>query len=1026
MMAEKFQESDNLQEVQEKSKRDILRYTKRAWATLDEQLPPGSKEDRQALTYTTLGDSKQESIQQWLDSGFFISVNENLQQAVNHTATLPEQGIVQMTVRDYMSVPEWLEFWEKDPVEILLDLGFGADEPDICTQIPSRFLGCSSAAKGINIRVFLEAQKQRMDVENPNLYGRFRQLEILDHVTNAFSSLLHDVNILQNITEEKTGGDSVQKGVSGAKEYRRRMGKLLRKASKQDIRRDCNPESESSKMMEESFIASARLGECGAELPGEATNHIEHHLSPLAEHHSLQAHDDLIACCPPQTLLGKQWRCSSMLAKQASPFCVSEGTSKNRTQKENSFQTIKFLNLSHLAGKGLESFEMEEVQSFEDETSSLFDMTSGTVGASVDRANSCQSDSSGFLEESLEPLPLQMLSLPSSPCPAEKEGRKPRGQSHGLVSSQDCQPESDESDAKSMVSTSFSSQDWSVLEEKTSTSVGEEESQLEAIEGPLEPLIPDGTPAKTVTGGEYPRKDGYSQHLQPVPHIEHEVTGATVTSKPQRSVGIMETHTTEVKDRFWRLEGAEEVHMKSHHCKPQRPSEHDCAQDRVFCNDSGAPRGEESNKLYPDTNLTSPTQECSPQHVPKHSEVTSCTTDLIQISEKSIPHINEQPGDTPLVKSRCSALSQTPWAEVETENLLPDSDSRTGNSRSVTIQMTSKLVMSAQNAMAMGTDSTGAILECTTCDSVNTMAPSLGTEAKQFNDVSIQTCMCELRPWHCCLAPNNKTLTRRPQAFTKSLSLDMGFPDVHPVGICHTVPAHCHDCCLHCQGHRPSPGLAASIHRHCLCAHTNHPEVQFMKTLKVLQETAVRELCSCTVHDMEAMKTVCQSFREHLEETEQHLEEQQAFFSRDMSEEEREEAKQLQTLRGALRQQVAELEFQLGDRARQIREGILLQLELLTGEPPEHDTYLHECNWTEENNCQTSCAKIHLTKAPGAVFPASDGWQAPCSDVRQLTASAPPTLENTRVSPPSPALTESGPAPMSSCPAGEKDMNIFL
>lgn len=73
----------------------------------------------------------------------------------------------------YCSIPEWLEFWEEDPVEILLDLGFGADEPDICTQIPARFLSCDSAARGINIRVFLEAQKQRMDIENRNLYGKW-------------------------------------------------------------------------------------------------------------------------------------------------------------------------------------------------------------------------------------------------------------------------------------------------------------------------------------------------------------------------------------------------------------------------------------------------------------------------------------------------------------------------------------------------------------------------------------------------------------------------------------------------------------------------------------------------------------------------------------------------------------------------------------------------------------------------------------------------------------------------------------
>lgn len=38
----------------------------------------------------------------------------------------------------------------------------------------------------------------------------------------------------------------------------------------------------------------------------------------------------------------------------------------------------------------------------------------------------------------------------------------------------------------------------------------------------------------------------------------------------------------------------------------------------------------------------------------------------------------------------------------------------------------------------------------------------------------------------------------------------------------------------------------------------------------------------------------------------------------------REEAEDLRSLREALRQQVAELAFQLGDRARQIKEGILL------------------------------------------------------------------------------------------------------
>ncbi|VTJ55979.1 Hypothetical predicted protein [Marmota monax] len=170
---------------------------------------------------------------------------------------------------------------------------------------------------------------------------------------------------------------------------------------------------------------------------------------------------------------------------------------------------------------------------------------------------------------------------------------------------------------------------------------------------------------------------------------------------------------------------------------------------------------------------------------------------------------------------------------------------------------------------------------------------------------------------------------------------------------------------------------------------------------------------------MEAMKTVCQSFREHLEEIEQHLTGQQALFSRDMSEEEREEAEQLQTLREALRQQVEELEFQLGERAQQIREGLLLQLEFLMAEPPEHYTHLQQHNWTEENSSQTSSGNTHTAM--------DDGQQPPCSGVVQLAALDLLAKETrTEMSPPSPAPEESGPAPPSSCSEGEKDTNSFL
>ncbi|XP_035512268.1 protein ITPRID1 [Morone saxatilis] len=71
-----------------------------------------------------------------------------------------------------LSVMDILNLWNDDPEEVLLDLGFGCDEPDLSGRIPARFINHQSQARGINLQVFLEAQKNRLDLENPDVSSK--------------------------------------------------------------------------------------------------------------------------------------------------------------------------------------------------------------------------------------------------------------------------------------------------------------------------------------------------------------------------------------------------------------------------------------------------------------------------------------------------------------------------------------------------------------------------------------------------------------------------------------------------------------------------------------------------------------------------------------------------------------------------------------------------------------------------------------------------------------------------------------
>ncbi|KAK2509894.1 hypothetical protein MC885_003681 [Smutsia gigantea] len=496
-------------------------------------------------------------------------------------------------------------------------------------------------------------------------------------------------------------------------------------------------------------------------------------------------------------------------------------------------------------------------------------------GATVNRANSCQSDSSGFLEEPPEPPPLQVdghvragiriegkicfqcasatrkekqCSMPSSPgrqSPAEHGCRRLGDQSQHPESAQGCWQESHESGSKSTVSTAFSSQGWSVFEEKASTSEVEKESQFRAMEGPPELLMPDMALDKTTTGGEHARKDNHPRECPASTQTAHGTPGGTVTSKWDCPLGVTVTHIPEVKDGFLRPEGAGDMNVQCHH-RDQRSPGMVHARDKFLHIDSAARRRAEGSKRCPDINNTLLMQESPPQHVLKPSDVMRYTADLIRTSERSTAHPDKLAGNTPPGKPRGRALGQMPpRAESEMGNLPHGANSNAVNSESAAIQMSSSLASAALNAVALGTDSKGTTLECTMCDAAATTKPGLGTTVRQFSDISVQTYVYEPRPWHCWSAPGSTA-----QPCTGSVCLDTGFSGTCPAGMCHSVHAQCCNCWHH-HPHSPSnrtgsdPAWPAC--GHCPNPH-NHLEAQIMKTLTVLQDSTVRELCSVSIY----------------------------------------------------------------------------------------------------------------------------------------------------------------------------------
>ncbi|XP_042744426.1 uncharacterized protein LOC122189354 [Lagopus leucura] len=211
---------------------------------------------------------------------------------------------------------------------------------------------------------------------------------------------------------------------------------------------------------------------------------------------------------------------------------------------------------------------------------------------------------------------------------------------------------------------------------------------------------------------------------------------------------------------------------------------------------------------------------------------------------------------------------------------------------------------------------------------------------------------------------------------TKSASLDTvlsgkyKYRPHHCSETCSSPCCHyccCHGCCCCCL--RTCP-VAVSLHSPMgCCSNQAANKLKLLRTLTFLQENAMQNLPLCT-DEIELMKISCQHFHEKLDEIERHMTEQQALFSNYMPEEGREESRNLQRLHQAIRQEMAELELCLNDRAYQVGEGILMQLDQLLVEQSHLFSELGLSDWKGERNAQNKQA---LPDAAGARSGCSEG-----------------------------------------------------
>ncbi|KAM6338798.1 LOW QUALITY PROTEIN: protein ITPRID1 [Podargus strigoides] len=1011
------------------------------------------------------------------------------------------------------SITEWLELWEKDPVEILLDLGFGTEEPDVCTKIPPRFLSGVSVAKGINIRVFLEAQKQRMDIERPNLYERFRQLEVLDHVTSALSSLLTDINTQQAKAQDTSGGETSLSDVTKSRPAvtrvkRRRIDQLLKRASRHTAllkQGSLAPGAANFPGKKEQPRSCADIAERGRVQVGFSA-HVS--LGCLTQEQTSRDKGALAyptSQCPP-TPLEKTWGLSHLAAKQPHLSSVCEVPANDRPSKKTPlFVAHTLKKVANLKCKLPDSFEIEEIQSFEDEIpcGNAPDATSAEVV--VTRTSSCQSDSSGFMEELPEPVVLQNASLPGKINFISDIYNQETALSHRTVFpmlNQDFQQKPDDSVTKvfitaceSILTVPRSTKACSDQEEETRLLLTAEKGKYQAYNADpqtsVQEMLCDTGKKEDKTGRkQLEREECMTEHspsfqgdaqdegdpssLKFDDHLyfsaEHKIMNVTFIELSDTNPAVIGESKIGGEDESEKCLTEEAVGAACHESDHQGHTGHvkgpwwggevvskdgtllavnEVTNGRKFCKRDG---GSKNTRCFPKTGL--------PETLQWGSAAQTGSSDTSryspQVSWRHPSCLEEGPGLSSSEGQETGSVAEMLGAnKSEQRDTVQNSEMASAPLKSVTVQMssglelTSRVKTTGQNAPASDSLAREDLLDFSDMLVHHSEGGSLTRSGqgaskdgvKQTTEASSQTDIHARKArWPPLLHPPHSHLT-------KSASLDTVLCGKHKShywgevsGAGGAQGSHCCHCCCHGCCLWTFPVGVSPHHPAGCCSNRASTEQQLMKTLMLLQDTAMRSLSLCTLHEIEAMKSSCQHFQEKLDEIEQHLTEQQVLFSSAMPDEGREEGRYLQLLRRAVRHEVAELEFRLNDQACQVREDILMHLDQLLVEQSHLFSELGLSDWKGERKAQNKqafpdAADPAHSRSGGSkmVIPRASGKNtAATGSLSALQPGAPPMPLLIRTTPEM-NLAESDPQELSTSkkeikgpPQAKKDFRTFL